>query len=105
MDNTSAIAIVDHLLEQAYQWQASDIHIDPQAGSVRVRFRVDGRLQDFGHIPLTMHDQIISRLKVLSGLRTDEHHMAQDGRFRVTTADHSFDVRLSIAPTYYGENA
>jgi type II secretory ATPase GspE/PulE/Tfp pilus assembly ATPase PilB-like protein len=52
-----------------------------------------------------MRDEVISRLKILSGLRTDEHQAAQDGRFRVAAGGASIDVRVSIMPTYYGENA
>jgi len=105
MDN-SAIAIIDTLIKQACVQQASDIHLEPQARSLRVRFRVDGLLRDFESLPGAAQPEIISRIKVLSGLRTDEHHSAQDGRFQAHFGgSRSVDVRVSIVPTYYGENA
>ncbi len=104
--NLSIINIIDHLIKYASNAQASDIHIDPQEKSVRVRFRIDGVLEDAHPLPKDIHGEIISRIKVLSGLRTDEHQTAQDGRFRSIISDlGSVDVRVSIAPTYHGENA
>jgi general secretion pathway protein E len=71
---------------------------------MRIRMRVDGVLRDAVAFPLSAHAECIARLKVLAGLRTDEHHAAQDGRFRYGQED-TLDVRLSVMPTYYGENA
>ena len=86
--------------------RASDIHLDPTVDSVRVRIRVDGVLQDECTLPHTIHNEVIARLKILCGMRTDEHHAAQDGRFKMTLEeDRQIDVRVSIIPTYYGENA
>ncbi|MBP6883920.1 MAG: type II/IV secretion system protein [Candidatus Pacebacteria bacterium] len=104
--NISIINIIDHLIRHACKIHASDIHIDPQDKGVRIRFRVDGVLEDINPLPKNIHGEIISRIKVLSGLRTDEHHAAQDGRFRsIISESGSVDVRVSIAPTYHGENA
>jgi len=104
--NLSIINIIDHFIKHASRIHASDIHIDPQEKSVRVRFRIDGVLEDAHPLPKNIHGEIISRIKVLSGLRTDEHQAAQDGRFRSIIADAgSVDVRVSIVPTYHGENA
>lgn len=105
-ESVSIIALVDSLLEEAYRFSASDIHIDPTPHGMRVRVRVDGVLDERHQLPLPMHSEIISRIKVLSGLRTDEHAKAQDGRFRFyMPAGVSIDVRVSIVPTYHGENA
>lgn len=102
----SIISLVDALISCAYDEKASDIHIDPVREAVRVRMRIDGVLQEFEEIPKTAHMEVISRVKVLSGLRTDEHQAAQDGRFRhALPGGGHVDVRVSIAPTYYGENA
>lgn len=101
----SVVRIIDALLEEAHARHASDIHIDPTRSDVRVRIRVDGVLIDLVTLPKTIHLEIISRIKVLSGLRTDEHQAPQDGRFRHTLTEGNFvDVRVSIAPTYHGEN-
>src|SRR6185436_4503270 len=74
---------------------------------VRVRLRVDGVLQEAHTFPKSIHGEVVSRIKVLANLRTDEHQAAQDGRFRYLVAGegHDFiDLRVSIAPTYHGEN-
>jgi type IV pilus assembly protein PilB len=103
----SIVEIVDKLIHEAERERASDIHIDPAEHHVRVRFRIDGVLTDRFSCAKNMHGEIISRIKVLSSLRTDEHQSAQDGRFRVLGgADtKTIDVRVSITPTYHGENA
>ncbi|MDQ5922446.1 MAG: type pilus assembly protein PilB, partial [Patescibacteria group bacterium] len=102
----SIINLIDHLIKYASDINASDIHIDPVEKSVRVRFRIDGVLEDAHPLPKEIHSEIISRIKVLSGLRTDEHNAAQDGRFRSMVLDKgSVDIRVSIVPTYHGENA
>jgi type IV pilus assembly protein PilB len=109
LDKGSALSVVrlmENLVQQAYAARSSDIHIDPAQNSVQVRFRVDGVLRDMYNFPKSLHEEVISRLKILAGLRTDEHQTAQDGRFRYAPEGLPFvDVRVSIVPTYYGENA
>ena len=86
----STLGVVDlvrNLLAEAKNRGASDIHIAPGISDVRIRMRVDGVLSDFLRTPLILHGEIVSRIKVLSGLRTDEHQAAQDGRFRFTFPD------------------
>ncbi len=100
----SIIKLVDSLVQAAFLAGASDIHVDPGEKQVSVRFRIDGVLHDFYMLPKIIQQEVISRIKVLSGLRTDEHQAAQDGRFRLTFDTVNVDVRVSIAPTYYGEN-
>lgn len=102
----SIINLVECLLEIAYKTRVSDIHIDPTEGNTRVRFRVDGVLQESYEFPKNIHSEIISRIKVLSKLRTDEHQATQDGRFRYEFPDNKdfVDLRVSIMPTYHGEN-
>jgi type IV pilus assembly protein PilB len=102
----SIINLVDCMVDHANTLRASDIHIDPSSEKVDVRFRIDGVLQDAHVFPKDIHSEVISRIKILAGLRTDEHQTAQDGRFRIVFEDgRPIDVRVSIAPTYYGENA
>jgi type IV pilus assembly protein PilB len=101
----SIIELVDTIIEQAQMRQASDIHIDPSRDTLRVRLRVDGVLQEAYQLPKNIHPEIISRIKVLAGMRTDEHQATQDGRFRHTfNKGETLDLRVSIAPTYHGEN-
>lgn len=102
----SIIRLVDALMEYAYKANASDVHIDPEEEQVRVRLRIDGVMHETFVFPKDLHSEIITRIKVLSGLRTDEHGAAQDGRFKVLVEEGEYiDIRVSIAPTYYGENA
>lgn len=104
----SIIRLIDALVERAYRAGASDIHIDPEDKQVRVRFRIDGVLHDTFVFSKELHSEIITRIKVLSGLRTDEHQAAQDGRFKIKMKEGEgeyIDVRVSVAPTYYGENS
>jgi type II secretory ATPase GspE/PulE/Tfp pilus assembly ATPase PilB-like protein len=102
----SIVEVVNKLIHEADRERSSDIHIDPAEHHVRVRLRIDGVLVDRFSCAQNMHNEIISRIKVLAGLRTDEHQAAQDGRFRVAGTDgRTIDVRVSITPTYHGENA
>lgn len=103
----SIIRLLDRLIHHAEVSRASDIHLDPREGGVKIRLRVDGALHEAHHLPITVHAEIISRIKVLAGLRTDEHQATQDGRFRHVIPDSSdfIDIRVSVAPTYHGENA
>ena len=105
-EGSSIVKLVDLLLEYAFLNRASDVHIDPESTKLAMRLRIDGVLRDAFVFPKELQPEIISRIKVLSGLRTDEHQMAQDGRFRATIVDVGYvDVRVSIVPTYDGENA
>ncbi|MFZ3073966.1 MAG: GspE/PulE family protein [Minisyncoccales bacterium] len=101
----SVIKLVDFMIEEAQALQASDIHIDPQNETIRVRYRVDGMLKEFHNLPIRLLSEIISRIKILSGLRTDEHQAPQDGRFRIMIGGRPLDIRVSVAPTYHGENS
>lgn len=102
----TATEILDACIRRALDMRASDIHLDPQDEFLAVRFRVDGRLQEVQRIPKNQQSECIARLKILSGLRTDEHFKPQDGRFGFESSKDSLvDVRLSVAPTYHGENA
>lgn len=104
--NDAPIAkIVDLILKYASEDKASDIHIEPQEKETIVRFRLDGMLHDILKLPGTLHDRIITRIKVLSRLRTDEHMAAQDGKLRFRTDEEMMDVRVSILPIVDGEKA
>lgn len=101
-----ASALVAALVEEAASEGASDIHLDPVPSGVRVRVRTDGTLSDRHILPAVLHAELVARLKILAALRTDEHYAPQDGRFRHTlSGGGAVDVRLSVMPTYHGENA
>ncbi|MEK7451484.1 MAG: ATPase, T2SS/T4P/T4SS family, partial [Patescibacteria group bacterium] len=85
-EDIAIIKLVEDLMEYGYHSRASDVHVDPELDRVRIRLRVDGVLQDAFVFPKKIQQEIITRIKVLSGLRTDEHQAAQDGRFRAAVA-------------------
>lgn len=99
--------IVDTLIEYANDRNASDIHIEPTRTTCQIRFRIDGVLQDVLRLPRSLHDQVTTRIKVMSRLRTDEHFSAQDGRMRIMFGTpqekDDIDVRVSIVPITAGE--
>lgn len=95
--------IVDAIINYGYQDNASDIHIEPQEKNSLVRFRIDGILHDVLIFPKNLHDQIVSRIKVLSRLRTDEHLAPQDGKMRMQVDADQIDIRVSILPISDGE--
>ncbi len=97
------VKIVDSMIESAYRQFSSDIHIEPQEKESVVRFRIDGELQDALHINLPLHDRILTRIKVLSDLRTDEHLSAQDGKMHLEFDEDTLDIRVSIIPIADGE--
>jgi len=101
----SVIKLVAFIIEEAQEMRASDIHIDPQNDMMRVRYRIDGWLKEYHVLPPSLQQEIISRIKIIAGLRIDEHQTPQDGRFRLILQAQPLDVRVSIAPTYHGENA
>jgi len=103
-DRDQAIVdVVDTLLQYAYQNKASDIHIEPYAKKIVVRFRIDGVLHDVLDLPLNLAEYVLTRIKVLSKMRTDEHRAAQDGKLRFTIEGENVDVRVSILPVTKGE--
>ncbi len=91
------------LISSAYEQKASDIHIEPKENESLVRFRIDGILYDSLRFPLKLHDRIVTRIKVLSNLRTDEHLTAQDGKMQITLEAENLDLRVSILPIADGE--
>lgn len=95
--------IVSHILEFAVRSRSSDIHIEPQERSTRVRYRIDGILQEKLTIPKALHDALISRIKILSGMKIDEKRLPQDGRFNFKIAEQDTDLRVSSLPTTWGE--
>ncbi len=95
--------IVNLLITSAYEDKASDIHIEPKENELLVRFRVDGILFDSLSIPIKLHDRIVTRIKVLSSLRTDEHMSAQDGKMQISLREENLNLRVSILPVAEGE--
>lgn len=95
--------IVSTILEFAVTSRSSDIHIEPQEDRVRVRYRIDGILYDKLSLPKNVQEALVSRIKILSDLKIDEHRSPQDGRFNFKVGDEEVDLRISILPTVNGE--
>jgi type IV pilus assembly protein PilB len=103
IEEAPIIKIVDVILTNAIEGNASDIHIEPSEKDVRVRYRVDGILHTSLMLPKNVHAAIISRIKILSNLKIDESRIPQDGRFHMEAGKKSVDLRVSILPLIYGE--
>ncbi|MDE2037881.1 MAG: type II/IV secretion system protein [Patescibacteria group bacterium] len=105
MPGASAVDVIDALLERAAKLKASDVHIDPRASDILVRYRIDGEVELAGSVPKRLHEEVIARLKILAGARTDVHSVPQDGRFKADLKEGPYNARVSFMPTYHGENA
>ena len=99
------VSILDNLLAYAMSSRASDIHMEVFEEFILVRYRIDGILHEVLRIPKIVHPAIVARIKLLAGLRIDEHTRPQDGRFRYKVGSDTIDLRVSIIPTFYGEKA
>lgn len=98
------VALTDILLQYGHMNKASDVHIEPHTSVTLVRFRIDGMLHDVLELPRDVSENILTRVKILAQMRTDEHRAAQDGRFQFFSENVKIDVRASIVPVTKGEN-
>ena len=91
------------ILEYAVKAKASDIHIEPLEKGLKIRCRVDGVLREVMQLPKSIEPALVSRIKILSNLKIDEHRIPQDGQFAVKVADKEVDLRIAISPVVWGE--
>ena len=91
------------ILEYAVRSRASDIHIEPGEDELKIRCRIDGVLREIMKLPKNIEPALISRIKILSNLKIDEHRVPQDGQFAVNTAGKDVDLRIAISPVVWGE--
>lgn len=91
------------ILEYAAKSRASDIHIEPLEKELKIRCRIDGVLREIMKLPKETEPPMISRIKILSNLKIDEHRIPQDGQFTVKVADKAIDLRIAISPVVWGE--
>ncbi len=91
------------ILEYAVKSRASDIHIEPLEGALKIRARVDGVLREIMQLPKSIEPALVSRIKILSNLKIDEHRIPQDGQFTVKVANKEVDLRIAISPVVWGE--
>lgn len=95
--------IVETVVTFAIKARASDVHIEPLEDHTRVRYRIDGMLMEKLILPRSVHEAVVSRIKILSGLKIDEKRLPQDGRFNFTALEQEVDLRVSSLPTIHGE--
>jgi type IV pilus assembly protein PilB len=91
------------IMEYAARARASDIHIEPLETSLRIRCRIDGVLREIMKLPKSIEPALISRIKILSNLKIDEHRIPQDGQFAIHVAQKDIDLRIAISPVVWGE--
>ena len=91
------------ILEYAVKNRASDIHMEPIKTELKIRARVDGVLREIMRLPKSAEPAMVSRIKILSNLKIDEHRIPQDGQFAVQVGDKEVDLRISISPIVWGE--
>ena len=102
-DEAHIVELVDSVITQSQKYGCSDIHIEPRENDIRVRFRIDGRLQDFQTLPSDIHKALVSRLKIMANMDIAETRRPQDGRILFNSSKGRLDLRISTYPTLYGE--
>lgn len=102
--DATVVKLLQSIFEDAVQVRASDIHIEPDEGLLRIRQRVDGILQEHTLNQVKIASALVLRLKLMSGLDISEKRLPQDGRFNIKVRSHSIDVRLSTMPVQHGES-
>ena len=103
-DDGPIVRLVNLIIDTAYHMRASDIHVEPMADRVRIRYRVDGVCLEKDNLPKTMQAQLMTRLKILSGMDIAEKRLPQDGRIKRRIADQDIDFRVSALPGNHGES-
>ncbi len=99
------VAMVNNIISQAFHDRASDIHIEPSRNDVKVRFRIDGVLDELSAFNKQAHMSVISRIKILGGMNVAERRVPQDGRVRLRISGEELDLRIATYPTMFGEAA
>ncbi len=100
-----AVAITDRILEQGLRWTATDVHVEPEENLTRVRYRIDGNLEQGESLGREDGAAVLARIKILAGLDITERRLPQDGRITLQRPAGKVDLRVSIMPTCHGENA
>ncbi len=103
VDEGPVVRMVNTIITQAITEQASDVHIEPGDENVRVRYRIDGMLQEVMALPRKSRGALVSRIKILSDLNIAERRIPQDGRIQIKYNEREVDLRVSTMPTVFGE--
>ncbi len=101
--NAPMVRLVNSIISQAMRSKASDIHIEPFETTVRIRFRIDGILQEIMSVPINAHGAVVTRIKIMGKMNISERRAPQDGRIEMSIDDVPIDMRISVLPTVYGE--
>jgi len=96
--------ILSVIMGGGYKLGASDIHVEPQENDIRLRYRIDGVLHDVEFLPKTIYKSVISRIKMMSGMKINLRDIAQDGTFEINVTDKKIDIRVSLIPGNFGES-
>jgi type IV pilus assembly protein PilB len=104
VEDAPIIKLVHLMIANAYKLRASDIHVEPLEKRLRIRFRIDGELQEIDNPPKRLQSAIISRIKIMSNMSISEKRLPQDGRIRMKAQGHDIDLRVSTVPTSHGES-
>ena len=91
------------IIDEAVKARSSDIHLEPDESRLRIRYRIDGTLQDMISLPLNIHSALISRIKILADMNIADHHRPLDGQFSTEAKGRQIDIRVATAPTVHGE--
>jgi type IV pilus assembly protein PilB len=103
VDDAPIVRYVNLLILQALNERASDIHVEPTAENLRIRYRIDGVLHDISTAPRAIAAAVTTRLKVMADMNIAEHRLPQDGRISLTVSNRPIDLRMATLPTIYGE--
>jgi type IV pilus assembly protein PilB len=103
VEDAPIIRYVNLLILQSLNERASDIHVEPTADNLRIRYRIDGVLHDMSAAPRAIAPAVVTRLKVMADMNIAEHRVPQDGRISLTLGNRSVDLRMATLPTIYGE--
>ena len=101
--NNPSVRLVDSIIKEAVPYRASDIHIEPFEKVVKVRYRIDGDLQERAEFPINSYSAICARIKIMAGMDIAERRTPQDGRINMIIGGREFDFRISSLPTMFGE--
>ena len=103
-DEAPIVKLVSLLLDEAYQNRASDVHLEPLEDKVRIRYRIDGVLQEVSGPPKRLQGSLISRMKIMAGMDIAEKRLPQDGRIKFSAGNKELDLRVSTLPAIHGES-
>jgi type IV pilus assembly protein PilB len=103
-DDAPIVKLVQRMLVEAVKMRASDIHIEPMADRVRLRYRIDGVCMERDNLPKRMQNSVLSRMKLMAGMNIAEKRVPQDGRIKISMEDKQVDFRVSACPAYHGES-